>query len=55
MNLERRVVNMRLGMLLEIATVTGAIMGGITANYLSAPVLTKLFSGLLFLRGRPYD
>lgn len=49
MNLERRVVNMRLGMLLEIATVTGAILGGMTANYLSANVLTKLFSGLLFL------
>jgi uncharacterized protein len=49
MNLERRIVNMRLGMLLEIATVSGAILGGITANYLSANVLTKLFSGLLFL------
>jgi uncharacterized protein len=49
MNLERRTVHMRLGMLLEIATVTGAILGGITANYLSAGVLTKLFSGLLFL------
>ena len=49
MNLERRIVNMRLGMLLEIATVTGAILGGITANYLSANVLAKLFSGLIFL------
>jgi uncharacterized protein len=49
MNLERRIVHMRLGMLLEIATVTGAILGGITANYLSASVLAKLFSGLLFL------
>jgi uncharacterized membrane protein YfcA len=48
MNLERRIVNMRLGMLLEIATVSGAILGGITANYLSSYVLTKLFSGLLF-------
>jgi uncharacterized membrane protein YfcA len=49
MNLERRTVHMRLGMLLEIATVSGAICGGITANYLSAVVLTKLFSGLLLL------
>jgi uncharacterized membrane protein YfcA len=49
MNLERRIVHMRLGMLLEIATVTGAILGGITANYLSASLLVKLFSGLLFL------
>ncbi len=47
MNLERRTVNMRLGMLLEIATVSGAILGGITANYLSAGILTRLFSGLL--------
>ena len=47
-NLERRIVNMRLGMILEIATVAGAILGGITANYLSSNVLTKLFSGLLF-------
>ncbi|MGD0036077.1 MAG: sulfite exporter TauE/SafE family protein [Bacteroidota bacterium] len=49
MNLERRIVHMRLGMLLEIATVSGAILGGITANYLSATVLAKLFSGLMFL------
>jgi hypothetical protein len=49
MNLERHIVNMRLGMLLEIATVGGAILGGITANYLSSHVLTKLFSGLLLM------
>jgi uncharacterized protein len=49
MNLERRIVHMRLGMILEIATVTGAILGGITANYISASILVKLFSGLLFL------
>jgi uncharacterized membrane protein YfcA len=47
MNLERRIVNIRLGMLLEIGTVSGAVFGGITANYLSAAVLTKLFSTLL--------
>jgi uncharacterized protein len=49
LNLERRIVNMRLGMLLEISTVSGAILGGVTANYLSATVLAKLFSGLLFV------
>lgn len=49
MNLERRTVHIRLGMLLEIATVLGAILGGITANYLNAVVLTKLFSGLVFV------
>jgi uncharacterized protein len=48
-NLERRTVNIRLGMLLEIATVIGAVFGGITANYLSPGFLTKLFSGLLFI------
>lgn len=47
-NLKRHAVNIRLGMLLEISTVSGAILGGVTANYLSASVLAKLFSGLLF-------
>jgi uncharacterized membrane protein YfcA len=41
-------VNVRLGMLLEIATVLGAILGGLTANYLSNGALTKIFSVLLF-------
>ena len=49
MNLERRIVHMRLGMLLETVTVTGAILGGVTANYMSEHALVKLFSGLLFL------
>jgi uncharacterized protein len=49
MNLERRTVHIRLGMLLEIGTVIGAILGGITANYLSASFLAKLFSGLIFI------
>lgn len=49
MNLERRIVHMRLGMLLETATVLGAICGGITANYLAPSVLSKLFSGLLLI------
>jgi hypothetical protein len=48
-NLERRTVNMRLGMLLEIATVLGAIAGGITANLLDGGVLRKLFSTLLLI------
>lgn len=49
MNLQRRTVNMRLGMLLEIATVLGAVMGGITANVLSGTILKKLFSFLLLV------
>jgi uncharacterized membrane protein YfcA len=48
-NLERRTVNMRLGMLLEIATVLGAIGGGITANLLAGSLLRKLFSILLII------
>jgi uncharacterized membrane protein YfcA len=48
-NLERRTVNMRLGMLLEIATVLGAIGGGITANLLAGSLLRKLFSLLLIV------
>jgi len=49
MNLERHTVNMRLGMLLEIATVLGAVLGGITANLLSGAVLKKLFAFLLLV------
>jgi hypothetical protein len=47
MNLERRTVNLRLGMLLEIATVLGAILGGVTANLLSGASLKRLFAVLL--------
>lgn len=49
MNLERGMVNIRLGMLLETATVAGALFGGITANYLSAETLRQIFAGLLFV------
>jgi uncharacterized membrane protein YfcA len=49
MNVERQTVNIRLGMLLEIATVFGAVLGGLTANSLSSPVLTKIFAALLLL------
>ncbi len=48
-NLERRTVNMRLGMLLEISTVAGAIAGGVTANLLDGGVLRKLFALLLLV------
>jgi hypothetical protein len=49
MNLERRAVHIRLGMVLEIATVVGAIAGGLTASHLSAAILTKLFSVVLLI------
>jgi uncharacterized membrane protein YfcA len=57
--LQRGLVNIKLGMLLEVATVVGAIGGGVTASLLSAELLTKLFSlvmviaaGIMILRMR---
>jgi hypothetical protein len=47
LNLERGMVNVRLGMLLETTTVTGAILGGITATYLSGATLKEIFSALM--------
>lgn len=47
MNMERQTVNIRLGMVLEIATVAGAIFGGVTANLLSGEVLSRIFASLL--------
>ena len=47
MNVERQIVNLRLGMTLEVATVIGAIFGGLTANVLSGDVLSKVFAVLL--------
>ena len=47
MNVERQIVNLRLGMVLEVATVIGAIFGGLTANVLSGDVLSKVFAVLL--------
>ena len=49
LNVERQTVNIRLGMLLETATVTGAIIGGLTASMLSGATLARIFSGLLVL------
>jgi uncharacterized membrane protein YfcA len=48
-NVERKFANIRLGMVLEVATTAGAILGGFTANALSGAVLSKVFGGLLFL------
>ena len=49
MNLERHMVNIRLGMLLETTTVAGAIVGGLTASMLNAAVLAKIFGALLIV------
>lgn len=46
-NVERGVANMRLGMTLEIATACGAIIGGLTAGWLPAPILEAVFAVVL--------
>jgi uncharacterized protein len=46
-SVERGTANMKLGMTLEIATSTGAILGGVTAAYLSATVLEAMFAVVL--------
>src|SRR5215211_500757 len=45
--LERRVANLRLGMLLELFTATGAVIGGAIAFLLDERLLAGLFSILL--------
>ncbi len=44
---ERKFTNIRLGMVLELATTVGAILGGLTANALSGGSLSKIFGILL--------
>jgi uncharacterized membrane protein YfcA len=46
-NVERGTANMRLGMVLEIATSVGAILGGLTAGWLSAALLETIFGVIL--------
>ena len=45
--LERHTANLRLGMLLELFTATGALVGGLVAFALSDRVLAGLFAALL--------
>ena len=45
--LERRTANLRLGMLLELFTATGAILGGLVAFLLDPHLLAGLFAALL--------
>jgi uncharacterized protein len=47
-NVERGTANMRLGMVLEVATSAGAILGGVTAGWLVASALEGFF-GLVLL------
>jgi uncharacterized protein len=46
-HVERGTANMRLGMVLEVATATGAIAGGIGAGWISARGLEGLFAAVL--------
>ncbi len=46
-NVDRRFANVRLGMVLETTTTLGAIIGGFTANALSATTLSRIFGALL--------
>jgi uncharacterized membrane protein YfcA len=46
-NVERGTANMRLGMVLEIATALGAVAGGLTAGWLPPRALEGLFAAVL--------
>ncbi len=48
-NVQRRTVNIKLGMVLETTTVAGAIAGGLTATILSGAVLARIFGVLLII------
>lgn len=50
-NVERGTANMRLGMVLEIATAAGAIAGGLTAAVLAPTILEGLFALVLVPTG----
>src|SRR5690242_3439108 len=39
----KQLINMRFGMLLEVATAAGSFLGGITAQFVSQSVLQKMF------------
>lgn len=48
---ERRQTNIRLGMILEITTTIGAILGGVTANMISGDLLKRIFAVILTIMG----
>jgi uncharacterized protein len=39
----KQLINMKLGMLLEVATAAGSFLGGVTAQFISQSILQKLF------------
>jgi uncharacterized membrane protein YfcA len=50
-NLDRGLVNMRLGLLLEVATASGALLGGLVAAYLTPRQLFLLFAATMAAMG----
>jgi uncharacterized membrane protein YfcA len=50
-NLDRGLVNLRLGLLLEVATASGALLGGLVAAYLSQRQLYLIFAGTMASMG----
>src|SRR5690349_2437783 len=42
----RRLINMRFGMTLEVATAAGSLLGGITAHYIGESTLQKAFGAV---------
>lgn len=46
-NTGRSLINFRLGMMLQVVTSLGALLGGVTSRYLSELALTWLFAGVM--------
>src|SRR5262249_38308418 len=42
----KQLINMKLGMLLEVATAAGSLLGGITAQFVSQSLLQKMFGSI---------
>jgi len=47
----RQLINLRLGMLLEVATAAGGVLGGVTAHLLPPAALRRLFAGVAVMAG----
>ncbi len=48
---DKGISNIRLGMSLEVMTTIGAVLGGLTANYLPGDVLQRIFAFFLLIMG----
>jgi uncharacterized protein len=45
----KQLINMKLGMLLEVATAAGSLLGGVTAQFVSQSLLQRLFGGVAII------